>query len=139
MKKIQNKKRERRDILELLADFKFILIRKPTYEEMYNQVRMMRFKIKPLQGDISVFNAKNNRLIEVLWSLGKLDEVYQKRVLHLDATQREIFFRVFDDVYHKLQGELNQINLKSENIRVDSPTPLEMEIFKEYKNNKKLN
>ena len=45
---------------------------------MFEEVRMMKFKIKPIQGDVSAFNLKNERFIESLWSLGKLDEFFHK-------------------------------------------------------------
>lgn len=124
------KKQNNKDVLQVLANFKKILDHKPSVDHMYNEVLMMKFKIKPLQGDISLFNVKNSRLIEVLWSLGKLDELFQKEYRKLSLAEQEIFFKAFDEVHRKLQGELNGINLKTEQLSRLSPV-VEMEIFKE--------
>ncbi len=124
------KKQNNKDILQVLANFKKILDHKPDALHMYNEVLMMKFKIKPLQGDISLFNVKNNRLIEVLWSLGKLDELFQKEYRQLPSSEQKIFFRAFNEMHNRLQGELNEINLKTEQLSNLSPV-VEMEIFKE--------
>ena len=43
---------------------------------MYEEIRMMKFRIRPLQGNVLSVNLNNEKFIEVLWSMGKLDEFY---------------------------------------------------------------
>lgn len=125
------KKKNNSDVLEMMSTFKTkVLEHKPSSKQMYDEVRMMRFKIRPVQGDISMLNLQNTHFIEVLWSLGKLDEFFQKNIDSLPADQRTMFFRLFDEVYKKFQQELNKISLKQESA-VDNPNVFEMEIFKE--------
>jgi len=117
------------DVLKLLEDLKKIIENKPSTETMYAEVQMMKFKVKPLRGDVAIFNLKNKKLIETLWSLGKLDELFQKELFHVKPSQREIFFKIFDDLTQKYQLQLNQIPLKREEI--EKASVFEMEIFKE--------
>lgn len=124
-------KKNRTDVLDLITNFQNdVLNKKPTTQEMYEEVRMMRFKIKPVQGNIEVLNMKNERFIETLWSLGKLDEFYQRSVSSLSLPQKAVFFRIFDDIYKKFHNELNSGVIKQENPS-GSPSILEMEIFKD--------
>src|SRR3990172_8741130 len=123
-------KKNSRDVLEIFSDLKKILGAKPPIEKMYEEIRMMRFKIKPISGDISLLQLKNRGLIETLWGLGKLDEVFQTEYEKLATDQKEVFFRLFDNLYQQLQNQLNKINVHPE-VRSNLPQILEMEIFKD--------
>lgn len=96
---------------------------------MMDEIRMMHFKIRPVQGDVSLLNLREEKLIETLWNLGKLDEFYQKHNDNLTPNQKGVFFNFFDELYHKFQNRLNKLNLRS---RVQEiPSTIEMEIFKD--------
>jgi hypothetical protein len=99
---------------------------------MYDEVRMMRYKIRPLQGDISYLNLKNKKFIEILWNLGKLDDFFNKNKKELDKKGEEIFKNFFDNLYSKLQNQLNKLDLKIEE-KLNMPTVIEMEIIREIK------
>ena len=101
------------DLIEDIVNFQKELIKnKPSHNIMYEQVRMMRYKIRPLQGDISELNFKNEKFIEILWNLGKLDEFFDKKKKLLDKRQKEIFYGFLDKIYDKLQHQLNHLDLK---------------------------
>ena len=131
-------KKNSKDVVEILSNLKKALGVRPPFEKMYEEIRMMRFKIKPISGDIFLIQLKNQRLIETLWSLGKLDEVFQQEYKMLDSEQKETFFRLFDNLYQQFQDQLNKINIKPE-VRSTLPQVLEMEIFKDMSTNKKMN
>ena len=131
-------KKNSKDVVEILSNLKKALGVRPPLEKMYEEIRMMRFKIKPISGDIFLIQLKNQRLIETLWSLGKLDDVFQKEYKMLDSEQKETFFRLFDNLYQQFQDQLNKINIKPE-VRSTLPQVLEMEIFKDMSTNKKMN
>lgn len=95
-----------------------------------DEVRMMHFKIRPLQGDVSLLDLREDKLIETLWNLGKLDEFYQKHNNRLSSNQKSIFFNFFDEIYGKFQNQLNKLNLRS-TVKTDVPSTIEMEIFKD--------
>jgi hypothetical protein len=119
------------DPIEKLTFFqRDVLNKKPTITAMIDDVRMMRFKIRPIQGDISQLDIKNEHFIEILWSLGKLDEFYNAQIRKLPEKQKTVIFPLFDGMYQKFQKELNDINLKQEHIN-DIPNGFEIEIFKE--------
>src|SRR3989338_6604003 len=131
-------KKNSKDVVEILSNLKKALGVRPPFEKMYEEIRMMRFKIKPISGDIFLIQLKNQRLIETLWSLGKLDEVFQQEYKMLDSEQKETFFRLFDNLYQQFQDQLNRININPE-ARSKLPQVLEMEIFKDMSTNKKMN
>lgn len=127
------------DILLLFNNIQKIISTKPNTNQMFEEVRMMKFKIKPLQGDVSAYNLKNEKFIESLWSLGKLDEFFHKEFPLLSKKEQEIFLRFFDNLYFKYQQQLNQINLQPAKMMTTRTGLLELEIFKEGKLRKKIN
>jgi len=131
-------KKNSQDVIEIFTNLRKALGSKPPIEEMYEEIRMMRFKIKPISGDVSLLQLKNQGLIEALWSLGKLDEVFQKEYKKLSGDQKEVFFRLFDNLYQQFQDQLNKINVNPE-VKSNLPQILEMEIFKDISTRKKLN
>ena len=110
---------------------------RPTIAKMYEEIRMMKFVIRPLQGDITTLNFNDTKLIETLWSLGKLDEFFQKKFKEVPKNQRVSFMQVFDQIHKNFQDQLNTINLKPE--KTTTFPVLEMEIFKEKSPQKKSN
>lgn len=121
------------DAVDMITSFRqSILEHKPAPDTMYQEVRMMKFKVRPLQGDIGAINLKDSNFIEILWSLGKLDEFYHGCVEKISQTQQETFFRLVDEMYDKFQQDLNMLDLKSERY-AQSASSFEMEIFKDTK------
>ncbi len=119
------------DALEVITQFQRTIGDKPTLESMYGDVLMMKFKIKPLQGDIAILNFKNYDFISALWSLGKLDECIQQNFSKLDSEEQEIFSKLIDYMRQEFQQKLNTANIKG-NIEVEEPkTFFEMEIYKD--------
>ena len=126
------------DVLKIFSNLKKTIENRPPAAEMYEEVRMMKFKIRPLAGDISLVNIKDQYFIETLWSLGKLDEVFQKEFKKLDANQKEVFFRIFDEMYQNFQSQLNRLSLRAGKAAA-RPQIFEMEIFKDIPAGKKMN
>ena len=124
------KKKVALDAFDMLSNFQTtILNKKPNLQNMFDEVRMMKFRIRPVHGDISILNLKDTQFIELLWSLGKLDEFYQTNVDKISPKQRNTFYRLFDEMQQKFQDELNTLNLKQET--PDPSAGFEMEIYKE--------
>lgn len=133
------KRKMNRDVLSLFNNIQKIISDKPTMSKMFEEVQMMKFKIKPIQGDISAFDLKNERFIESLWSLGKLDEFFHKEFPHLTKADQEIFLRFFDNLFSKYQQQLNDINLQPTKLVAAKNSLLELEIYRERKLRKKTN
>src|SRR3989338_3265167 len=133
------KKKINKDIISLFGDIQKVISSKPTINQMFEEVQMMKFKIKPIQGDLMSFNLKNEQFIESLWSLGKLDEFFFKEVPSLSKKEKEVFMRIFDSLYFKYQQLLNQTNLQQKKVNLTKTGLLELEIYKERKLKKKVN
>lgn len=132
------RKRHNHQVIDIFSKLKKALGTKPSLDKMYDEIRMMRFKIRPISGDVSLLQFKNSELIEALWGLGKLDEVFQKEYDNLGNDQKEVFFRLFDNLYHQYQEQLNKININKE-LKPKLSQVFEMEIFKDITARKKTN
>ena len=132
-------KKINKDIISLFGDIQKVISSKPTTNQMFEEVQMMKFKIKPIQGDLMSFNLKNEQFIESLWSLGKLDEFFFREVPTLSKKEKEIFMKFFDSLYFKYQQQLNQSNLQQRILTLKRTGLLELEIYKERKLKKKVN
>ena len=133
------KKHEIPDVLGLFLEFqKNIVEQKPTTDKMYEELQMMRFKIKPVQGDLSVLNFKDNQLIEVLWNLGKLDEFFQQKYRRLPYSKKKMFFQMFENLHKTYQDKLNALSIHAKE-QVNLTSTVEMEIYKEELRGKKVN
>lgn len=91
---------------------------------------MMKFKIKPIQGEVSDLDMKNDKFIEALWSIGKMEEIFEKNYLKISIKNRETALRVFTHLYKQFQAKMNLVDLKSENPN-KTDLQFEIEIFKE--------
>jgi hypothetical protein len=132
------KKRESKDVLEIISHFQKTLMNKPTPEQMFEEIRMMKFKIRPTQGDISGIDLHDSRFIETIWSLGKIDELFQKEYQKMPLKKKGIFFAIFDNMYQKFQNDLNSLYLNNDKDPKKNVF-VEMEIFKERLIGKKVN
>lgn len=128
------KKKQNHDVLSLFLDFKKnVLESKPSSNTMFEELQLMRFKIKPVQGDVSLLNLRDKELIEALWNLGKLDEFFQLQYKGLSAPARKTFFQLFDDLHQTYQNKLNKLNILRpvSGDDLDTDPAIEMEIYKE--------
>lgn len=132
------KKKEPKDVLEIVSKFQQTLTNKPSPEKMMEEIRMMKFKIRPTSGDIASLDLRDIHFIETIWSLGKIDELFQNEYQKLNPKKRGIFFSIFDNLYQKFQSDLNNLNLRKEKSPKPS-SPFEIEIFKERFVGKKVN
>lgn len=126
-------KKQTKDIKIILDDFESLLKFKPSINQMYEEIQIMKFRVRPLRGDVLSVNLKNDQFVSVLWSLGKLDEFYQQKINSLNFKDREIFNKIFEEVYHRFQTDLNRVNIKRSYKTVSPRTRLEVEIFRERK------
>ncbi len=103
---------------------------RPTVEEMMSEVRMMNFKVRPVYGNISKINLSNSDFINALWSLGKLDEFFKDEFPNVEDDDREVFFKLVDDMRVSLQQKLNRA-YNTEQSPKDDKLFFEIEIYKE--------
>lgn len=106
------------------------LTNKPSLEEIISEVRMMNFKVRPVHGNISKLDFTNNDFINALWSLGKLDEFFKEEFPSVEDDDREIFFRLVDEMRVSLQQKLNTA-YKVEKTPKKEKIFFEVEIYKD--------
>lgn len=90
------------NIFSSLKEFEQSIKKKPPIEVMIKEIAMMGVKIKTVIGDFSSVNFSNKKMIEVLWSLGKFDDFFQKKIKNLNKNEQEILLRYFDHLKEKL-------------------------------------
>lgn len=130
------------DMLQLFKSFKSdVLDKKRSHEQMVKEVYMMKFKIRPLQGDISKLNFSNTTFVETIWQLGKMDDFIEKYLHKINKKQEEAFFHYFDGMYKQLQNTLNTLHfgVQKGDIFEKKRDFIEMEIYKERKSKKLRN
>lgn len=77
----------------------------PSQNEMIAEIKMMRFKIRPLVGDLfSLSGSHRGPLITSLWKLGKIEETMHSAFETLDQDEMDDLFDYLDE----LQKKLNQ-------------------------------
>lgn len=130
--------KNRIDLVDSLKNMQKILTNRPQYKEMLAEVQMMRFKIKPIMGNITEINLQDLQLIEILWSLGKLEEFFKRDYDRIPVKQRGSFLRIFDSIRGQLQENLGQLNIRQNNPQSTSRL-IEMEIVKEIPHKKQIN
>lgn len=110
-----------------------ILEQKPAHEIMRKEIGMMRFKIRPLYGEVTELNFDDPTFIETLWTLGKLDEFYHDNSENIPKADEKVFYQIFDGVYGQYQDKLNDIRLKTRIAGGDDPSTngFEVEIYRE--------
>lgn len=128
-----------KDVVTLFGNIQKVILAKPAINQMFDEVQMMKFKIRPIQGDLMSFDLKNKQFIESLWSLGKLDEFFYREVPTLSKKEKEVFMKLFDSLYFKYQQQLNQTNLQQRKVTLTRTGLLELEIYKERKLKQKVN
>lgn len=127
------KSKKTNNIIDELINFQKSLENKPSFTEMFNQIKMMNFRFRPIQGSLINFNFKNKKFIEALWSLGKLDEFFIKKIKTLKSTkEKEKFLDFFSQIYDLYQSKLNLIDSKIIESEKKIEGVLEVEISKKY-------
>ncbi len=124
-------RKKTQDIIEELIQFQKSLEKKLSFEEMFTQIKMMRFRLKPIQGSLINFDFQNKKFVETLWSLGKLDEFFMKKINDLkNDEEKERFFEFFSQIFNDYQEKLNKIPVSKIKKNFDNVNILEVEIYK---------
>lgn len=82
-------------MLHLFKSFKTtVLDKKVSHEQMVRDVSMMKFKIRPLQGDVMRLNFANATFVETIWQLGMMDELSKKISIKSTKIKKEPFLAI---------------------------------------------
>ncbi|EKE13805.1 MAG: hypothetical protein ACD_12C00810G0003 [uncultured bacterium] len=105
---------------------------KPSKKAMIEDVKMMSFKIRPLFGDISTLANNQVGFLEVLWKIGKIEEIVTEGIKNLDEEEKKTFFQYLENVQRKMSFYIDSFPPKNQQ-KMES---LELEIFKDKRRNK---
>jgi len=108
-----------------------ILTKKPPHQEMYHQVQMMNFKVRPVVGDMSQLDFSNSEFIDALWSIGKLDEFFRTEFKHTSREEKKVLFNLVSAMRSNFQMQLNRANIVSSRVSNEKRSIFEVEIIKE--------
>ncbi len=137
------KKKGKFEIAQLLTEFQHtVLNNRPPFQQMFEEVRMMHFKVRPLNGDISHLQTIDSRLVEALWNIGKFDEFFKVQRTKLTRSEQDMFLKYFETLHARLQKEVGGRSDNSASFYDDpnsSPSVVEMEIYREGTNKKHIN
>lgn len=121
----------KKDIFAVLVEFEEqVLQNKPLLGRMKEEVRMMDFKIRPVQGDISNLDLTSTKFIEALWCMGKLDELYQHIGEDYSERDRELFAQFAASLQNTYMRQLQHI-VVSHTEEDASTAQIEIEIYRE--------
>lgn len=124
-------KKQTVDVIDAITQFQqTIFSQRPEADQMRKEVRLMKFRVRPVKGDLSELSLSDDHFIEILWSLGKLDEFYSITSKKVSAKQRTVFNRLYDDMYVSLHRELNRVDINKPKQDV-ARLPFELEIYRE--------
>ena len=134
------KAKKEEKLIEILNNFQRNINSLPPFEKIKEEVKMMSFKIKPLRGDVSMLSFLDNKeMMSALWKIGKLEEFFTSLAKHRKKPERAMINNFMGSLKTKIDNELNQVKLRFEKARSNSPSFFEMEIIKERSINKKAN
>lgn len=135
-----NKKRE--TFFKLILELKNILNKKPTLEKMKEELRLMGFHIRPLAGNLTFLSeVKNNKFIEALWTLGKIDILIEKNFHRLTSEEKKLILQSVEEIEEKMEFALPVEESSSFKNRTDenSSSYLMLEIFRKDHLKRKIN
>lgn len=104
---------------------------RPSKREMLEDIKMMKFKIRPVTGDIFTLKDKDIGFLQSLWKLARIEELVGGQVERLSGGEKEIFFSYLEDLQLKTEEKIalaiRRLPVKEKkNIKV-----LELEVFRE--------
>jgi len=119
------------NFLKLFKKFYSILGKQPSGQRALNEVKMMNFKIHPLSGNLDNSLILNNDFIELLWNLGKAEELFKQFFNKLSPQDKKTFLKMFENFSDILQKKFYFTNFSAEKISSQSSPTLEIEVFRE--------
>lgn len=129
MKKV---KKQLSNIFSLIKEIDQILKNKPSYEEMLINVKMMNIKVKPIKGSLIDIDLNNKKIIELLWSLNKIENFLNNKGLFLNLSEKKLLIDYFDKFIEQYQQEILKIRHQKDSFNKKNNV-LEIEIFREIK------
>lgn len=110
---------------------------KPPHETMRKEIQLMKFKIRPVVGDIANLKKMDNQIVEILWQVGKIDEIVHRSFDDLNEDDQDRLLEYLQHVELKAQEDMRNLIRSSRSNRKSKA--LKIEIFKEHSEDPILN
>lgn len=138
MKKTKNHQNNR--VLELIEKItQEINNIRPSKEKMLEEIKMMRFKIRPVVGDVFEVAKKEEIFLESLWQIGKIEQIVSGAVEKLTKKEKEMFFQFIENLQSQMEEKIASFVSSSKMSFNEKKgiTILELEVFKDKNFNKR--
>lgn len=110
---------------------------RPSREQMIEEIKMMKFKIKPIVGDIFEVTKREEVFLESLWKIGKIEEIITGNINKLTEEEKETLFRYLENFQNQMEKKISSSFRQLPPGLNENITILELEVFKEGKKNKR--
>ncbi len=133
------KKGGRKDIFsKILLQLKDILEKTPSLEKMKEDVKEMGLYMRSVEGNpLIIKKITEEKIIEVIWKLGKIDMLLEKNFHLLDKQQQQFIFNSFENIKEQLIADLNPYFISE--IKDDDASYLLIEVTRRRNTNKNIN
>lgn len=102
-----------------------------TREQMIEEIKMMKFKIRPISGDVFYLIAHDMGFLESIWRLGKIEEIVSQSFKRLDARQKDILSKYLDDLEWRAQQKIISSIENLPYIDQNKVRLIQLEVFKD--------
>lgn len=104
---------------------------RPTPEQMFNDIKMMKFKVRSISGNIFDLGNQQFGFLESLWRVAKTEEIITGAIDGLDYKEREVVFRFLDNLEMSAQEKISAMIDKLPHEDQQKAKILRVEIFRE--------
>ena len=102
---------------------------RPAFKIMLRDIQMMRFKIRPIIGDISSLNEMNNEVIALLWKIGRIDEIIHASFKDLAEDDQDQLLEYLQHMELQTENDLRRVLRQKPNTKTNNL--LKLEVFRE--------
>lgn len=117
-------------IVKLNQELQKIVKTTPPFNQMIKEIKMMHLKIKPVFGDITKINFRNQKLLKTLWQIGKIEEFYNFWANNVKKEEKKIFNQMIFESKNQVEAKLREIKVDAYSEVSTPPQLVEMELFK---------
>jgi len=102
---------------------------KPAFKIMLRDIQMMRFKIRPIIGDISSLNEMNDEVIALLWKIGRIDEIIHASFKDLAEDDQDQLLEYLQHMELQTENDLRRVLRQKPSTKTNNL--LKLEVFRE--------
>jgi hypothetical protein len=138
---MNRKKAKKGDVFTfVMLSLKEILEKKPPLAKMKEEVNLMGFSIRPIEGDPQIMkNIDDRQFIETLWTIGTIDGLMEKNFYRLSGEQKEIVLNALSKIKENLILKAKIKPEMMEEFDQETPPYLMLEIFRKQPLKKNIN